>query len=160
VIDLAGQAPVDGYEVPAATREALYLRNPACISPWGTNLSRKKDADHTTPYLPKARGGPPGQTTMGNLGLLSRFAHRVKTHGRWSLRQPSPGVFLWRSPHGYWFRVDHTGTHRLGKNPETDHRQHDQRVEPAPVGAEETVVHEVWPSALELHFANLIVHGS
>ena len=48
---------------------------------------------------------------MGNLGLLSRFVHRVKTHGRWSLREPSPGVYLWRSPHGYWFRVDHHGTH-------------------------------------------------
>jgi hypothetical protein len=31
-------------------------------------------------------------------------------------------VHLWRSPHGHWYRVDHTGTHRLGKQPDlTEH---------------------------------------
>ena len=122
VVDLPGQVPVDGYEVPATMREALYLRNPACVAPYATNLSRGKDADHVVPYLSPDKGGPPGQTSMENLGLLGRFPHRVKTHGRWSLRQPSPGVFEWRSPHGYWFRVDHTGTHPLGKNPEQHSR--------------------------------------
>ncbi len=114
VLDVADQAPVDGYEVPDRIREALHLRNPACISPWGTNLSRRKDMEHVRPYLPAAEGGPPGQTGMENLGPLSRFPHRVKTHGRWRLRQPEPGVFEWRSPHGYRFRVDHDGTHALG----------------------------------------------
>ena len=82
------------------------------------NLSRRKDLDHTVPYLSPDRGGPPGQTRIGNLGPLSRYGHRVKTHGRgWRHHQPVPGVFLWRTPHGYWFRTDHTGTHRLGKHP-------------------------------------------
>jgi hypothetical protein len=36
------------------------------------------------------------------------------TPGR-ALRQPQPGVHLWRSPHGYRYRVDNTGTHALGK---------------------------------------------
>lgn len=160
VLDVAGQRPVDGYEVPAETDEALFLRNPACVSPWGTNMSRAKDTDHTEPYAPRSRGGPPGQTHLGNLGLLARFPHRVKTHGRWSLRQPVPGVFLWRSPHGYWFRVDHTGTHRLGKEPKAG-----ATVEP--VGhprprAEDgvtAVVDEVWLSPLEVDFAQLVLHG-
>ncbi|HEX6246482.1 MAG TPA: hypothetical protein VFZ64_01310, partial [Nocardioidaceae bacterium] len=110
--------PVDGYEVPARMREALHLRQPACSSPWGTNLSRRKDADHVVPYLPPDRGGPPGQTGMGNLAPLSRFPHRVKTHGRWRLRQPRPGVYEWRSPHGYWWRIDHRGTHPLNREDE------------------------------------------
>ncbi|HEX6246708.1 MAG TPA: hypothetical protein VFZ64_02445, partial [Nocardioidaceae bacterium] len=55
VFDVAGQQPVDGYEVPARMREALHLRQPACSSPWGTNLSRRKDADHVVPYLPPDR---------------------------------------------------------------------------------------------------------
>lgn len=118
VLDVAGQSPVDGYEVPARMREALHVRHPACSSPWGTNLSRLKDAEHLIPYLRPDQGGPPGQTGMANLTLLSRFPHRVKTYGRWRLRQPAPGVLQWRSPHGYWFRVDHRGTHPLGK--ETD----------------------------------------
>ena len=115
VVDVAGQEPVDGYEVPARTRQALHLRGPACVFPWATNVSRKKDAEHVEPYVPRSRGGPPGQTSMANLGWVSRFPHRLKTHGRWRLRQPVPGVFEWRSPHGYWWRVDHDGTHSLGR---------------------------------------------
>jgi hypothetical protein len=41
------------------------------------------------------------------------FHHRIKTHGRWQLRQVFNGVFVWRSPHGRLFLVDHTGTHRI-----------------------------------------------
>ena len=53
---------------------------------------------------------------MGNLGKLTRFEHRTKTHGPgWQHRQPEPGVHVWRTPHGYRFRVDGTGTHHLGR---------------------------------------------
>jgi hypothetical protein len=99
-------------------REQVQLRTPAGVFPWSGNLSRRKDLDHTVPYLSPDSGGPPGQTRVGNLGPLSRHGHRVKTHGRgWRHHQPVPGVFLWRTPHGYWFRTDHTGTHPLGKHP-------------------------------------------
>ena len=120
VLDLAAQAPVDGYEVPQRMDEAAHLRNPACVSPWATHLSRRKDNDHPVPYLPPARGGPPGQTGLHNLARLGRFPHRVKTHGRWRLRQTGPGVYEWTSPHGYRFQVDGSGTHPLGKDPATD----------------------------------------
>ena len=115
VIDVAGQVPVDAYEVPETMREALHLRNPADVFPYGSNTSRRKDADHTIPYLSPDQGGPPGQSRLGNLGPLSRFPHRLKTHSRWRLRQPEPGVYLWRSPHGHYWLVDHTGTHPLAK---------------------------------------------
>ncbi|HET6626185.1 MAG TPA: hypothetical protein VFG63_07330 [Nocardioidaceae bacterium] len=36
---------------------------------------------------------------------LVRFHHRLKTHGRWRLRQPEPGTYLWRSPHGWYWRA-------------------------------------------------------
>ena len=62
------------------------------------------------PYLPPSAGGPPGQTTPGNLAPLCRRHHRLKTHGGWSYTQPEPGTYLWRSPHGRRYRVDHTGT--------------------------------------------------
>lgn len=117
VIDIPGQIPVDAYEVPARMREALQLLMPACIAPYATNTSRNRDADHVIAYQSLARGGSPGQTAMDNLGLLSRFPHRVKTFGRWRLRQRAPGVFEWHSPHGYRYRVDHHGTHPLGKHP-------------------------------------------
>jgi hypothetical protein len=74
------------------------------------------DVDHTIPWTSTTAGtpttGPPGQTRVGNLGRLTRFEHRVKTHGHgWRHRQPEPGVHHWRTPTGYQFTVDHTGTH-------------------------------------------------
>jgi hypothetical protein len=121
VIDLEDDSPVDGYEVPTRMREQLFLRMPAGVFPWSGNLSRNKDLDHTIAYVPPASGGPPGQTRIGNLGPMSRYAHRVKTHAPgWRHRQPVPGVFLWRTPHGYWLRVDASGTRLLGKDPSED----------------------------------------
>jgi hypothetical protein len=64
----------------------------------------------------QARPPDPPQTRIGNLGKLTRFEHRTKTHGPgWRHRQPEPGVHVWRTPHGYRFRVDHTGTYFLGR---------------------------------------------
>jgi hypothetical protein len=113
VIDPATIAPVDGYETPDQHREGLYLRSPADIFPYAPNTSRKKQADHTKAYQPPDRGGPPGQTGLHNLGLMTGYHHRVKTHAGWQLEQPFPGIYLWRSPHGSIFLVDHTGTRQI-----------------------------------------------
>ncbi len=110
VIDLAGMAPVDGYEVPDRHRTAVRLRTPADASPFAASLTTGVDEDHTVPYDP---GGPPGQTRVDNLAPLGRFGHRVKTHGSWTLRQPFNGIMLWRDPHGQIYLVDHTGTRKI-----------------------------------------------
>ena len=98
-------------------REALRLSRPSSVFPW-TTAGGRPDLDHTVPFVPAAAGGPPGQTRIDNLGPMSRFAHRVKTHGRgWRHRQPVPGVYLWRTPHGFWFRTDQHGSRPLGRDP-------------------------------------------
>lgn len=155
VLDVARQGPVDGYEAPARIREALHLRGPACGFPWATHLGRRKDADHVIGYVPPDDGGPPGQTSMGNLAWLARFSHRLKTHGRWRVRQAAPGVLEWRSPHGYWWRVDHAGTHRLGRETEPgrspDRHEGDGAAAPVPP----TVI-DVGTSPPEVEFAELL----
>ena len=115
VIDLpAGHTPTDAYEIPASLREQLLLRNPADVFPYAATLSRSIDVDHTIPYLSPDKGGPPGQTRLGNLGPHTRHHHRLKTHGRWQVRQPEPGTWLWRSPHRRTYLVNASGTHPLG----------------------------------------------
>jgi hypothetical protein len=115
VIDLpAGHTPIDAYEIPASLREQLLLRNPADVFPYAAAVSRSIDVDHTIPYLSPDKGGPPGQTSIGNLGPHTRRHHRQKTHGGWQARQPEPGTWLWRSPHGRIYLVNATGTHPLG----------------------------------------------
>lgn len=110
VIDLALQAPVDAYEIPDRHRQAVHLMTPADVFPFATNTTRGKQIDHTVPYQP---GAPPGQSRIGNYGPLSTTHHRIKTFGGWEVKQPLPGIFLWRDRYGATYLVDHTGTRRI-----------------------------------------------
>ena len=40
--------------------------------------------------------------------------HNYKTNGGWQVRQPEPGIWLWRSPHRRIYLVNAAGTHPLG----------------------------------------------
>jgi hypothetical protein len=115
VLDIEALAPVDAYEVPHRMAEAIRLRTPADCFPYSPNVSGSGDIDHTQPYLPITQGGLPGQTAVDNLGWIGRRNHRVKTFGRWKVTQPRSGVWLWRTPHGRYYLVDHMGTTPLGK---------------------------------------------
>jgi hypothetical protein len=141
VVDHQGQVPVDAYEVPARMREAMNVRHPFEVFPWGTLRSRAADLDHTIAYRPPDDGGPPGQTRPGNLGPLARGHHNAKTHGGFRLYQPTPGTYLWRTPSGHWYQVDHQGTTPLG------------RALPAPVQRTDV---EVLHSPLEVQLAGLL----
>ncbi len=112
VIDLNDQVPVDAYEIPDRIREAVHLTIPVDCFPYATSTRRSGDIDHTIAFVKPDTGGPPGQTGLGKLGPITRFHHRVETHGDWQVVQPFTGVFVWRTPHGRYLLVDHTGTHR------------------------------------------------
>jgi hypothetical protein len=93
----------------------VHLRTPADVFPYAANTTRHQQVDHTAPFVPPDHGGPPGQTSVDNLGPMTSFHHRIKTHSRWQVKQPFPGIYLWRDPHGRIYLVDHTGTRPLGK---------------------------------------------
>jgi hypothetical protein len=99
---------------PASLREQILLRNPADVLPHAAAVSRAIAIDHTIPYLSPDKGGPPGQTLIGNLGPHTRYHHRIKTHRSWQVRQPEPGTWLWRTPHHRIYAVNATGTHPFG----------------------------------------------
>ena len=135
VIDLTRQAPVDAYELPDRLREAVHLVAPSDVFPFAGAPSRGLDVDHSVPYDP-ALTGRPGQrwsTRLGNLGPLGRFHHRIKTHGKWVLRQPFTGIYLWRDPHGVVYLQDHTGTRQVARGV-AGVRGSDLEVEVYPVG--------------------------
>jgi hypothetical protein len=63
VLDLAGQAPVDAYEIPERHRQAVQLMTPADTFPYASCTSRTMQVDHTgTRRLPGTPAGtePPG----------------------------------------------------------------------------------------------------
>jgi hypothetical protein len=112
VMDIEGQAPVDGYEIPDRHRQAVHLMTPADTFPFASSTTRSKQIDHTVAYQHGA-DRPPGQSGLGNYGPMTTFHHRIKTFGKWTVKQPFPGIYLWRDPHGMLYLVDHTGTRRI-----------------------------------------------
>jgi len=123
VLDLEGQTPVDAYEIPQRLADATRLAYPTCVFPYATTSSQAEgvDADHVLRYT---RGGATGQTSLDNLAPLNRPSHRVKTHGHgWTLASPARGIHLWRTPHGYCFQRDTTGTTPLGKQTAAEFQQ-------------------------------------
>ena len=118
VLDPASVAAVDSYEIPLAIREAVHTRHPGSIWPFSPTteiaVGGRLDLDHTIAYR---ENGPPGQTGVDKLGPVARSEHQPKTHGGWQARQPHPGIYLWRSPHGWISIVTNQGTLLLGDNP-------------------------------------------
>jgi hypothetical protein len=114
VMDIEGQAPVDGYEIPDRHRQAVHLMTPADTFPFASNTTRMKQIDHTEPFQHGA-DRPAGQSGLGNYGPMTTLHHRVKTFGTWTVKQPFPGIYLWRDAHGALYLVDHTGTRRAGR---------------------------------------------
>jgi hypothetical protein len=93
----------------------VHLMTPADTFPHASGLDPDQ-IDHTIAYRhgEEARGA--GQSRIGNYGPMRLFHHRIKTHGRWTVVQPFPGVYLWRDPFGILYLVDHTGTRQLARS--------------------------------------------
>ena len=139
VFDIAGQAPVDSYEIPERHRQAVHLMTPADTFPFASSTARSMQVDHTIPH---ARGGVSG---IGNYGPMTTRHHRVKTHcPGWEVKQPFPGIYVWRDPHGGFYLVDHTGTRLI---PGTDTGRD---------GTRRPLVVELWhpPAGIEIDIAD------
>ena len=106
VIDLNAVPSSDAYEAPERLKDALLLRSPADVIPFGTCTSRRMDFDHTINYRPPEQGGPPGQTSTANTARLCRYHHRVKTHGAWTYRRTGATTVEWTSPQGRTYTVE------------------------------------------------------
>ena len=127
VLDIDGLAPVDAYEIPTRHRRAVQLRHPVETFPWGHSHSTRSHTqiDHEQPWSREPGAG--GRTAVDNLTPLSTLHHRLKTHGGWQVREPFPGIHLWRDPHGHTYLRDATGTRALpstGSGPDASGAEH------------------------------------
>jgi hypothetical protein len=92
----------------AAHPDARFARGPLadhvrardrnCVGPGCTRPARRCDLDHTRDH---SRGG---RTVEANIGPGCKRHHPDKDRG-WSLSQPEPGLFVWRSPLGRTYRT-------------------------------------------------------
>ncbi len=111
VLDLASTGAVDGHDPPETIREQVLLAESHCVFPGCRRDSRTCDLDHITAYVPRQEGGPPGQTTAGNLAPLCRTHHRVKTHTTWTYAR-SGSHHTWTSPTGHQYDVAASPRHQ------------------------------------------------
>ncbi|MFL6106564.1 MAG: HNH endonuclease signature motif containing protein [Marmoricola sp.] len=114
VLDLNEELTASGYRPTETQREQVALRDRWCPFPYCECSARYGDKDHIEEFDP---GGPPGQTTSSNLAGPCRTHHRVKTFSDWSYTRVGADAYLWRSPHGYVFLKDRTGTRDLTPRP-------------------------------------------
>lgn len=111
VIDLHDRLSSPAYEVPDRIKEHVELRDKVCVFVHCTKQARSSQKDHITAY------DDGGATDTDNVACLCQHHHNLKTHAGWTYTMLEPGVFLWRSPHGYTFLRDHDGTQDLTPPP-------------------------------------------
>ncbi len=126
VLDLSDRVRTTAYEHPESLKERVHLTTGGDCWPYAVATSRRLDHDHPTPH---DANGPPGQTGTHNSAPLSRRHHRWKTHAGYRARQCGQGRYVWLTPHGLGFLVDHRGTRPI---PE----RHARMIHDAPPGVD------------------------
>ena len=116
MLDLADHIHVGSYEAGARLRLQTRLRDGTCVFPFCFRPAEACDCEHRVPADPDRDDG--GPTCSCNLAPCCRRHHRAKTTGGWTYVTVEPGVYLWRSPLGYQFLRDHTGTLDVTPDPE------------------------------------------
>lgn len=84
----------DNYRLSEGLRRYLRMRDGRCRCPSCNRVAWRSDIDHTIPF---SEGG---LTEPGNLAVLCQGHHTIKHLAGWGLRQLSPGVLEWTTPHG------------------------------------------------------------
>ncbi len=108
VLDVAEHLHIGAYQASARLKLQTQLRDATCAFPFCFRPAEACDCEHRVPADPERDNG--GPTCSCNLAPACRRHHRAKTTGGWSYVTVEPGIYLWRSPLGYQFLRDHTGT--------------------------------------------------
>jgi hypothetical protein len=90
----------DTYRTPAPLARHVHTRDATCIGPACHHPATGTETDHTINYAETGPDGQPGSTSDTNTGSTCERIHNAKTHGGWTLSQPTPGTFIWTSPTG------------------------------------------------------------
>lgn len=124
VIDLDQHIHVMSYEASDRLKEQTRLRDIHCVHPWCTRPAIACDCEHRVPHDPADPTA--GPTCTCNQAPTCRPHHRAKTTGGWSYVTIEPGTYLWRSPLGYQYLRDHSGT--IDVTPDDDRRRYARRL--------------------------------
>lgn len=85
---------VPGYRMPDSVHHIVKIRQQTCSNPICARPAARCDDDHTLPY------DQGGRSCECGVSPNCRTDHQAKQAPGWHLEQPSPGVLIWRPPHG------------------------------------------------------------
>jgi uncharacterized protein DUF222 len=83
-----------GYHPSRALQHLIRARSATCTAPGCRRPAARCDLDHTVPW------DEGGITCECDLAPLCRHHHRCKQAEGWQLKQPEPGILIWRTPSG------------------------------------------------------------
>ena len=112
VLDLAEHIHVNAYQASARLRLQTQLRDGTCVFAFCFRPAEACDCEHRVPHEDD------GPTCSCNLAPCCRRQDRAKTTGGWTYVTVEPGVYLWRSPLGYEFLRNASGTVDVTPDPE------------------------------------------
>ncbi len=121
VLDLAEHLHVTAYEASARLKAQTQLRDLVCAHPFCFRPAHRCDCEHRVPHEDD------GPTCSCNQTPVCRSHHRAKTTGGWNYVTVEPGVHLWRSPLGYEYLKDSSGTIDVTPDPERRRLAHELR---------------------------------
>lgn len=110
VIDLADRVRTTAYEHPESLKEQVFLTTGGDYWPYASSVTRNVEYDHCTTFVHDPPPDLPEQTGNHNSGPLGKRHHQWKTHAGYEARQCGEGRYVWRTPHGLTYLVDHRGT--------------------------------------------------
>jgi hypothetical protein len=105
----------------------VRVRDRTCMGPGCTRSARRSDLDHTREH---GRGGP---TVDTNIGPGCWRHHPDKDRG-WTLTQPEPGHFVWKSPLGRTYSTRGEPVRPDLPDPEQPAEEVDSREDPDAMG--------------------------
>ena len=120
VLDLAEHLHVNAYQASARLKLQTQLRDGTCVFAFCFRPAEDCDCEHRVPH-----DEDDGPTCSCNLAPCCRRHHRAKTTGGWTYVTVEPGVYLWRSPLGYQYLRDATGTIEVTPDAERLRLAHD-----------------------------------
>jgi hypothetical protein len=99
--------------------QVAIVDNPETLDPEISRLPGRERARRFggvgTPDVAEFAAAAPG----GRLGISTGSAHSLMADALdLMIRQPFPGIYVWRDPYGATYLVDHSGTRRLRARPE------------------------------------------
>ena len=121
VLDLAEHIHVNAYQASARLKLQTQLRDGTCVFAFCFRPAEQCDCEHRVPHEDD------GPTCTCNQAPCCRRHHRAKTTGGWTYITVEPGVYLWRSPLGYQYLRDATGTIEVTPDPERLRLAHELR---------------------------------